>query len=96
LTVAQALRNVGTTEGELRLKVAGKDADGARQKLDLAELGDDGSPSRPLRFTHYQDVEGVIRLPQGFQPESVTIEIRPKNKGLKRVSEVFQWKLEER
>jgi len=96
LTVAQALRNIGTTEGELRLKVAGKDVDGTRQKLDLAELADEGGKSQALRFMHYQDVQGVIRLPQGFRPESVTIEIRPKTKGLKRVTEVFQWELEKR
>lgn len=95
LTVAQALRNIGTTEGELRLTVAGKDEDGARKKLDLGTLTQDGMQSQPLRFVHYQDVEGAIRLPQGFQPESVSIDIRPRNKGLKRFSEIFQWQLEE-
>lgn len=94
LTVAQALRNIGATEGELRLKVAGKSSNGAQKKLDLAQVSQDGKRGVPLRFVHYQDVDGVIGLPQDFQPESVTIEIRPKTKGLKRVTEVFQWALE--
>lgn len=91
LTVAQALRNIGATEGELRLSVSGRDAGGDRDRLGLDQLSKAGKRGVPLRFMHYQDLEGVIRLPQGFQPESVTIEIRPKNKSLKRVTEVFPW-----
>lgn len=94
LTVAQALRNVGATEGELRLTVSGRDADGRRTRLGLDEIGAGGKGSLPLRFVHYQDLDGVIRLPDGFKPESVTIEIRPKNRGLKRVTEVFPWTLQ--
>lgn len=94
VTVAQALRNIGITEGQLRLLVSGKNAAGQRRKLDLTELAEAAKRDVPLRFIHYQDVDGVIGLPQGFRPESVTIEIRPKTKGLKRVTEVFQWKLE--
>lgn len=95
LTVAQALRNIGATQGSLRLTVSGRDAEGERSKLGLDEIGDTGRRGVPLRFTHYQDLDGVIRLPKGFEPESVTIEIRPKNKGLKRVTEVFPWATEQ-
>lgn len=93
-TVAQALRNIGTTEGSLRLKVVGTDGEGNTRRLDLSDVSADGTGDVTLRFAHYQDVDGVIGLPQGFTPESVTIEIRPKTKGLKRVTEVFQWSLE--
>jgi hypothetical protein len=92
-TVAQALRNIGTTEGKVTVEVAGKDKDGKADKLDLAELSEDKRSSLRMRFVHYQDIEGVMRLPENFQPESVTIEVIPKNKGLKRVSQVFQWQL---
>lgn len=95
VTVAQALRNIGYTEGEVRLSVSGRDAAGERSRLGLEELGGDGKRGVPLRFMHYQDVQGVIRLPKGFKAESVTVEIRPKNRGLKRVKEVFPWRLEQ-
>jgi len=91
-TVAQALRNIGTTEGEVRVKVSGR-SDGHNRTLALAELGTDDQATIPVRFMHYQDIEGLLRLPQNFRPESVTIEIRPKTKGLKRVTRVFPWQL---
>jgi hypothetical protein len=92
-TVAQALRNIGATEGKVTIEVAGKGKDGNSDKLGLAELGAAKDGSLRMRFVHYQDIEGVMRLPENFQPESVTIELIPKNKGLKRVSQVFQWQL---
>lgn len=91
-TVAQALRNIGTTRGSVYLKVSGKVA-GKERRLDLKDLAEGGMRSLSVDFTHYQDLDGVIRLPKDFQPESVTIDIRPKNKKLKRVTEVFQWQL---
>lgn len=94
LTVAQALRNIGATRGEVRLLVSGKDGQGEQRRLDLPEISKLEGSGLPIRFMHFQDLEGVMRLPADFQPESVTIEIRPKNKGLKRVSEVFPWKPE--
>lgn len=90
-TVAQALRNIGATRGEVRLQVSGKDGQGEQRKLGLKDISEQEGRGLPIRFMHYQDLEGVIRLPQDFRPESVTIEIRPKNKGLKRVTEVFPW-----
>lgn len=89
-TLVQALRNIRVTTGTVRLRVSGSEGGNGRQ-LGMDELG--GENSLAVRFTHYQDLEGVIRLPKGFQPESVTIDIRPKNKKLKRVTEVFQWQL---
>jgi hypothetical protein len=74
--------------------VSGKQA-GKERHLALKDLAEGGKNSLPVNFTHYQDLEGVIRLPKNFQPESVTIDIRPKNKKLKRVTEVFQWQLAE-
>jgi hypothetical protein len=93
-TVVQALRNIGATRGAVYLKVSGKQ-DGKATRLGLKELAVGGESRLPVDFTHYQDLEGVIRLPKDFQPESVTIDIRPKNRKLKRVTEVFQWQLAE-
>jgi hypothetical protein len=93
-TLVQALRNIGTTRGAVYLKVSGKQ-DGKERRLDLHDLVKDGGRSLPFNFTHYQDLDGVVRLPKGFRPESVTIDIRPRNKKLKRVTEVFQWQLAE-
>lgn len=94
-TVAQALRNIGMTEGEVRLQVAGTADGGEQRKLELADISAGGERAIPVRFMHYQDIDGVVRLPQNFKPESVTIVIRPKNKGLKRVTRVFQWQLDQ-
>jgi hypothetical protein len=94
-TVAQALRNIGMTVGVVYVQIAGKGADGKRHKLKLSQVSADGQSVISVRFMHYQDIEGLVRLPDGFQPESITIRIRPKTKGLKRVTRVFQWQLDQ-
>jgi len=93
-TVTQVLKNVGTTEGEIELKVAGT-RDGKRQTLELKALTGGKTSRIKLRFMHYQEVQGTLELPQSFKPESVTLELRPKNRKLSRVTRVFDWKLEE-
>jgi hypothetical protein len=93
-TLVQALKTIRVTKGSVHLKVAGAEA-GKERKLELKELQEGGGSSLPVSFTHFQDLEGVIRLPKGFEPESVTIDIRPKSKKLKRVTEVFDWQLAE-
>lgn len=93
-TVAQALRSIGMTKGSVRLKLSGRQ-DGRDKRLELKEVSVTGESQLPISFAHYQELEGVLRLPRGFQPESVSIDIRPKTKKLKRVTEVFQWQLAE-
>ena len=90
-TVTQVLQKLGTTEGEIRILVRGTQG-GKAKRLSLKELTGGKTASLKMRFKHYQEVSGVLQLPAGFEPKSLTLELRPKNRKLSRVTRVFDWK----
>ncbi len=92
LIVAQALDNVGTTKGKLIISLVGKQG-GKASRLKLEQFSEDAAASIALEFKHYQDVNGVIDLPEGFMPESVELEIQPKNSKLSKMNKQFAWKV---
>ena len=92
LIVAQALDNVGTTTGKLSISILGK-LDGKDERIDLKQFSEDAAASIALKFKHYQEVNGLINLPEGFLPESVEMEVQPKGKKLSKLNKQFAWQV---
>lgn len=46
---------------------------------------------QPFAFRYFQLLQGQLQLPTGFTPESVQINLAPKNKKHKQISEDFPW-----
>lgn len=92
LIVAQALDNVGTTKGKLSISILGK-LDGKSKRIELKQFSEDAVASVVLKFKHYQEVNGVINLQEGFEPESVEMEIKPDSKKLSKMNEQFNWQV---
>lgn len=90
-TVAQVLKGIGTTEGSVRLLLTGK-TKGERRLVKMKELTGGERDIHKMEFTHYQDFVGEFSLPDDFKPETLTVDMRPSNKKLRRESRVFQWK----
>lgn len=44
-----------------------------------------------MRFNHFQDIEGVIKLPEDFKPLKVIVEVKPSNKNMSEVKQRFDW-----
>lgn len=89
-TLVQVKEKVETTRGKLLMKLAGREGK-KKKKLDRSRFAPDGEKTLKLEFSHYQDVEGEIRLPEGFQPEELQIEFLPRNKELKKLNASFPW-----
>ncbi len=92
LIVAQALDNVGTTKGKLSISILGK-LDGKSKRIELKQFSEDAVASHALKFKHYQEVNGVINLQEGFEPESVEMEIKPDSKKQSKMNEQFNWQV---
>lgn len=92
LIIAQALDNVGITKGKLIISIVGKQ-DGKSKRLSQKQFSDNSETSVALKFKHYQDVRGFINLQEGFEPESVEMEIQPNNRKLSNMNKQFPWKL---
>jgi hypothetical protein len=89
-TVVQMRDDFGVSKGAIEISVAGLQGDEMRV-LGLAELMDGGKDSLKMRFRHFQDIQGAVVLPDGFLPDSLTVNIKPDSDRLAPLREVFEW-----
>ena len=86
LTLTQVKRNQRYVSGVVEIEVAGVE-DGEVRLLRLAQLADGNGKPVKFRFRYFQRLEGKLRLPDGFQPHSVTVRLSLRGKGKPRVIE---------
>ena len=89
-TVRKTLNDGETATGSIFLAVDGEE-EGKAHWYPLRELTDDNRESLRMKFNHFQDVEGTLKLPASFTPSHLVIEIKPTEKGLSPVKERFAW-----
>lgn len=85
LVLAQKLEKAQLVKGQLSLQLKGIQ-DGEGQKIDLIKqfkLNND------YEFKYFQVKKYTISLPKGFNPTTLLVELKGKNK--QEVSELFQW-----
>ena len=88
LVMTQVLANERVVSGEVKLAVQGAQ-DQMPMTLSFNELSPNNSVSDNFRFRYFQKMEGDIRLPEGFVPRNVQVELTPA--GRKPVSKSFSW-----
>ncbi len=91
-TVSQALKSDKVAEGWILVSLQGEQA-GEEKRYSLQELTEEKTDKLKMRFRHFQDVEGVFRVPEGFEPHNVIVEIKPTTKKLPAVEKRFDWLL---
>jgi hypothetical protein len=72
------------------IKLVGKRG-GKGVELGLNKLPGSDPLSQPLKFKHFQNVKGTIKVPDNLEPEAVMIEINPTSKMLIPVTESYPW-----
>lgn len=93
-SVSQALKASITVLGRIHISVQGLQA-GKKQTLSLKTMDKSGAASLKMRFRYFQPVEGLLKLPDGFVPEMLTVQVKPTNKSLTALTESFKWELGE-
>ena len=78
-------------QGDVELVVRGRD----EQVLSLTEIAVDDTYPLKFRFRYFQDLSGVIALPEGFEPESVEITARRRGAKADDLTRTFAWKAAE-
>jgi hypothetical protein len=89
-TVSQVINSGLVAKGRIYLELEGLQ-DGETVTLGLAKLADDQKRSHKMRFRYFQNVKGTLKIPAGFEPEKMTIEVKPDSKKLDAVTETFNW-----
>ena len=91
LVMTQVLRNERPVSGSVKVFVQGVQ-EGAPLTLDFKELSPNNSVSETFKFRYFEKVAGDIRLPQGFVPRAVLVEIS--SAGRKSISKTFPWSIQ--
>jgi hypothetical protein len=96
IVVQQEARKHELLDGQLRVTLAGQLA-GEPVEYSLEQLSDglEGN-SLPLSFRYFQAVEGTITLPEGFEPEFVTVVASTSEPHKLEVTKQYSWQLDER
>ncbi len=89
-TVSQALKSAGTATGWIFIHLEGEE-NGEESVISLQEITKEKSEKLKMRFRHFQDIDGLIQLPEGVTPASIVIEIKPTNKKLPSIKKRFDW-----
>jgi vacuolar-type H+-ATPase subunit I/STV1 len=91
-TVTQSMQNGDMANGWVFFAVDGLQ-DGKPKWLPLREITKDNVERLKMRFKNFQDIEGDIRLPEGFKPLKIIVEVKPSNKKITPVKQRFDWKI---
>lgn len=96
LVVVQAMRQSNRLEGEVQLLLRGRSGD-EEQVLALAEWLSESSRSVDFGFSfrYFQELEWEFRLPEGFVPERLQVELLPGGRDAIPVSLPLEWPVEE-
>ncbi len=90
LVMTQVLNNDRFVRGVVNVFVQGVQ-DGEPQSLEFEDISPNKSVTTSFRFRYFQQMEGDVRLPEGFVPRVINVEIAPK--GRKKISKSFTWQV---
>lgn len=94
LVLVQSLQHDRKVTGDVSLVVQGEEA-GAETTYRYAQLlPEESSDAWPFSFRYFQDFERQIVLPDGFTPETITIEVRSKTRSISSLEESYSWTTE--
>ncbi|MEZ5561207.1 MAG: DUF6776 family protein [Pseudomonadales bacterium] len=88
LTQVEARRD--WVQGKLDIEVHGR-ADGKKRVLALADIADVDAYPTGFRFRYFQDLTGVLSLPDGFRPESVSVTALLRGRSDEAQQRSFDW-----
>lgn len=92
LVLTQILNNTAVASGTVDLVVEGQEK-GEAQQYPLRQLSK--QDEMRFRFKYFQILEGELDLPEGFSPSKVSITVKPRTKSHKRLSQSYDWEVQE-
>lgn len=91
LVVTQVGNNDRFLSGHIDVTIQGE-ASSESVSLVLHEVADNVEPGGiKYRFRYFQTVEGRLRLPKGFSPEQIRLQVNARNRGEPLLEETRQW-----
>ena len=89
-SVSQVINSGILAKGVIELNIEGL-LDGRSKRLGLAQVSVEKMDRIKMRFRFFQNVEGKLQLPEGFEPATIEIDVKPSGGKLESVKESFNW-----
>jgi nitrogen fixation-related uncharacterized protein len=93
LVLGRTLRPEDFVTGKARVTLEGS-AGATATTLDLSQVADVPGGELTFGYRYVQTVDQPVKLPAGFVPARVTVELQPSRKGVNPVRETFLWTVE--
>lgn len=90
LVLTNVAKNDREVEGVIRMTLEG-DMKGERQTLDVSDLVSGRLDNWQYKFRNFKRFEGDIKLPAGFIPQRVTVQLSPRDNSRRTVEKSFDW-----
>jgi chromosome segregation ATPase len=89
-SVSQVINSNIIAKGVIELNIEGLQ-DGRTKRLSLAQVSQEKLERIKMRFRYFQNVEGKLRLPDGFEPATIEIHVKPSGKKLQPIKASYNW-----
>ncbi len=89
-SVTQVINSGIIAKGVIEMRVEGL-LNGRSATLSLAQVSPEKLDRIKMRFRFFQNVEGKLMLPEGFEPASIEIDVKPSSDKLQPVQESYNW-----
>ena len=89
LTLTQNIQRASMISGRVRIDIEGT-LDNRPVNLRWAQISDGETPEPAFRFKYFQQLEGYLVLPDGFDPLRISLTLESKNQR-KPVVRTFEW-----
>lgn len=77
-------------EGQVGVSIEGIEK-GATRVFPLSEVALDRTLDMSFKFRNFKRFESTVRLPEGFSPQRVFVELQPKDPKQSKIRKVFDW-----
>ncbi len=90
LVLVQAMKHDRKVSGDVNLTVEGS-IDGVETSFTFADLIAEDDKTWKFSFRYFQDFDRQILLPDGFQPERITVQVQSRTRSISSIEESFAW-----
>jgi hypothetical protein len=91
MVLTQVGNNNSFIAGQVAVNIIGR-LDGEKEVIALRDLSDDIEDlGVRFRFRYFQDVEGTLSLPQGFEPYEIQVVAQAQGRNASQAERTFDW-----
>lgn len=89
-TLTRSKKGKKAVKGDVAVSLSGVQ-DGQILHMALSDVTADKKDKIKFQFKNFQTLKGIVRLPDGFAPDSLILDIHPKSRGFDKFVRSFDW-----